>query len=85
MTKQIKKTTTNKRFTPKSLATSLTLISLASLTLSGCSNMNIDSSDDKIQQAVVPTVDNTITLAQVTQDVTYLASDALQGRSNFHP
>ncbi|ALO35049.1 peptidase M23 [Colwellia sp. MT41] len=85
------RTTMNKRFKPVALATSITLISLASLSLTGCNNVNLahdaepifTPSADQTQKSVAASVDNTITLAQITKDVSYLASDALKGRNNF--
>jgi len=76
-------TNNKKRLNGVALATSLALVSAASLSLSGCSNMDILSSDKQVQTAEVVTVDNTITLEQITKDVTYLASDELRGRDNF--
>ncbi len=57
--------------------------SIALLSISGCSNTNIVSSDEASPPEQAVTIDNTITLAQVTNDVTFLASDELRGRSNF--
>ena len=76
-------TNNKKRLNGVALATSLALVSAASLSLSGCSNMDFLSSDKQAQTAEVVTVDNTITLEQITKDVTYLASDELRGRDNF--
>ena len=81
-TKTMNRTCTKVRLKPVILATSLTLISLASLSLTGCSNINLGSGEDT-QQSVKASLDNTITLAQVTKDVSYLASDELKGRNNF--
>lgn len=78
MTKIIK----NNYLKPAALATSLSLLSLASLSLTGCSNLELNVSDTE-EKTVVATLDNTITLEQVTKDVTYLASDTLKGRDNF--
>jgi len=77
------KSTHNKRLKPVALATSLTLLSLASLSLTGCSNMDSTFDDKGAKESAVVSIDNTITLAQVTKDVTYLASDDLKGRDNF--
>ena len=77
------KNTPNKRLKPVAFATSLTLLSLASLSLSGCSNTELALGTDNAQTNVPAAVDSIITLEQVTQDVTYLASDTLKGRSNF--
>ncbi|KGJ87798.1 M20/M25/M40 family metallo-hydrolase [Colwellia psychrerythraea] len=68
------------RLKPVTLARSLTLLSLASLSITGCSNINLGFDDDKTVNA---TLENTITLEQVTKDVSYLASNELQGRDNF--
>lgn len=73
---------TKMRLKPVVLATSLTLLSLASLSLTGCSNIDFGSGENS-QQSVEANIDNTITLGQVTKDVTYLASDDLKGRNNF--
>ncbi|WP_291617308.1 M20/M25/M40 family metallo-hydrolase [Colwellia sp.] len=73
---------TKVRLKPVILATSLTLVALASLSLTGCSNIDFGSGENS-QKSVEANIDNTITLAQVTKDVTYLASDELKGRSNF--
>jgi len=73
----------NRRLKPVALATSLTLLSLASLSLTGCSNMDLTLDEKTTKDNPVISVDNTITLAQVTKDVTYLASDELKGRDNF--
>ena len=75
-------TRTKMHLKPIALATSLTLLSLASLSLTGCSNIDFGSGKNS-QQSVPASIDNTITLAQVTKDVTYLASDELKGRDNF--
>ncbi len=77
------KATYNKHLKPVALATSLSLLSLASLSLSGCSNMDLTLDDNAAKENTVVSIDNTITLAQVTKDVTYLASDELKGRDNF--
>lgn len=81
MTKITTKITTSTRtkmpLKPVVLATSLTLLSLA-----GCNNINLGPGEDS-QQSVQASIENTITLAQVTKDVTYLASDELKGRNNF--
>ncbi|PKG83983.1 peptidase M23 [Colwellia sp. 75C3] len=88
MTKTANKIT-NKRLKPVALATSLTLIALASLSLTSCSNVDLGLDSEKsnvIDDAklnTVATIDNTITLEQITKDVTYLASDELKGRDNF--
>ena len=80
---------TNKRLKPVALATSLTLIALASLSLTSCSNVDLglDSETSNVTEdakvSAVATIDNTITLDQITKDVTYLASDELKGRDNF--
>jgi hypothetical protein len=39
--------------------------------------------NDSTKKSTLASIDNTITLAQVTKDVTYLASDTLKGRDNF--
>ena len=60
--------------------------SIALLSITGCSTSstnNLASSEKAASPAKVVTVDNTITLAQVTRDVSFLASDELRGRSNF--
>jgi hypothetical protein len=77
------KNTYNNRLKSAALATSLTLISLASLSLSGCSHLDLASGDESATEDVSVSIDNTITLEQVTKDVTYLASDELKGRDNF--
>lgn len=59
------------------------LITIASLSLSSCSNINVDFNSETAEQSALKTIDNNITLAQVTKDVTYLASDELKGRDNF--
>lgn len=76
------KNNNNKGFKPVVLVTSLSMISLVCLSLTGCSNMDLTFSDDKVAKSAA-TVNDTITLAQVTKDVTYLASDELKGRNNF--
>jgi hypothetical protein len=43
----------------------------------------VDVAVDNNKNKPVASIDNTITLAQVTKDVTYLASDELKGRDNF--
>ncbi|WP_026301388.1 M20/M25/M40 family metallo-hydrolase [Colwellia piezophila] len=87
MTKRTIKISTNerksKRLKPVVLATSLTLMALASLSLTGCSNMDLGLDSEETKQSVKPSIHNTITLEQVTKDVTYLASDELKGRNNF--
>ncbi len=75
---------TNKRLKPVALAASLTLVTLASLSLTGCSNMNLGFGG-QTNKSVAATLDNTLTLAKITEDVSYLASDELEGRSNFTP
>ncbi|MCP4992087.1 MAG: M20/M25/M40 family metallo-hydrolase [Colwellia sp.] len=67
---------------PVALATSLILLSLASLSLTGCSHMETTPAHSDKSPATM-SIDNTITLEQVTKDVTYLASDELKGRDNF--
>ncbi len=89
LTKIITKTIIKKRLKPVGLATSLTLIALASLSLTSCSNMDLDQKSEStnasadVKPNTLATIDNTITLSQVTKDVTYLASDELKGRDNF--
>jgi len=73
----------NKRLKPINLAISLALLSLASLSLTGCSNMDLTLDDKNAKDSPLVSIDNTITLAQVTKDVSYLASDELKGRDNF--
>ena len=73
---------TNKRLKPVALATSLTLMSLASLSLTGCSNINLGLGEQTNKNVPV-TLDETITLENITEDVRYLASDELKGRNNF--
>ncbi|HCM46250.1 MAG TPA: peptidase M23 [Colwellia sp.] len=84
MTKKAK-LISNTRLKPVVLATTLTLIALASLSLTSCSNMDLgqDSKKSNATADAKPTLDSTITLAQITKDVTYLASDELKGRDNF--
>ncbi|AAZ24898.1 M28 family peptidase [Colwellia psychrerythraea] len=84
MTLTTTKNMTNKRLKPVVLATSITLLSLASLSLTGCSNMHLGF-DEKTEESASVTVDDTITLEQITKDVSYLASNNLQGRNNFTP
>ncbi len=81
MTKKIK----NNALKPVSLAKSISLAVLASLSLTSCSNMDLGLSSETTEGKKVPvaSIDNTITLEQVTKDVTYLASDELKGRDNF--
>ncbi len=57
--------------------------SIALLSITGCSTYNVANNEKANSSVEAVTVDNTITLAQVTQDVTFLASDELRGRSNF--
>lgn len=73
---------TNIRLKPVALATSLTLMSLASVSLTGCSTMDLGLGEETKKDAAI-TLDNTITLAQITKDVSYLASNELKGRNNF--
>jgi len=75
--------TNYKRLKPVALITSLSLLSLASLSLSGCSNIGFGASSTDKATAKSVTLDETITLEQITKDVTYLASDDLKGRNNF--
>ena len=84
MTKNTTKSMTNKHVKSASLAASLTLLTLASLSLTGCNSINLGFGDKANKNAAI-TLDDTITLEQVTQDVTYLASDELEGRHNFTP
>ncbi len=84
MTLKTTKNMTNKRLKPVALVASITLLSLASLSLTGCSNMHLGF-DEKTKEGLPVTVDDTITLEQITKDVSYLASDDLQGRNNFTP
>ena len=73
------------------LLSSLILATSASLLLNSCSNNIKDNSRDtstsidnyKADNPSKISIDDTITLAQVTKDVSYLASDDLKGRSNF--
>jgi ABC-type antimicrobial peptide transport system permease subunit len=73
------------------LLSSLILATSTSLLLNGCSNNIKDNSRDtstsidnyKADNPDEISIDDTITLAQVTKDVSYLASDDLKGRSNF--
>jgi aminopeptidase YwaD len=77
------------RLKPVVLASSLTLITLASLSLISCSNIGLDldsqatNATGDTKKNTIPTIEDTITLEQITQDVTYLASDELKGRDNF--
>ncbi len=84
MTNNTTNTMTNKHVKSASLAASLTLLTLASLSLTGCNTINLGFGD-KANKNVATTLDDTITLERVTQDVTYLASDELEGRHNFTP
>ena len=84
MTKNTTNSMTNKHVKSASLAASLTLLTLASLSLTGCNSINLGFGDKANKNAAI-TLDDTITLEQVTQDVTYLASDELEGRHNFTP
>jgi len=77
------KSTYKKPLSPIALAISLTLASLASLSLTGCSQNQLTSTDESTKNNASVSIDSTITLEQVTKDVTYLASDELQGRDNF--
>jgi len=79
------KNTYTKRLKPVALATSFALMSLAGLSLTGCSHMELTSGDESAKNDTAVSIDNTITLEQVTKDVTYLASDELKGRDNFTP
>ncbi|MBU2872235.1 M28 family peptidase [Colwellia sp. E2M01] len=74
---------TNQKLKPVTFATQLTCLSLASLLLTSCSHLN--SYVENSQASASATLDNTITLTQVTNDVAYLSSDALKGRDNFSP
>ncbi len=73
------------------LLSSLILATSAGLLLNGCSNNIKDNSKDtstsidnyKADNLDKISIDETITLDQVTKDVSYLASDDLKGRSNF--
>lgn len=80
MTKKSVEKSAIKRLNP-ALATYLTLIALASLSLSSCSTINLGFGSDTAKQKTA--IDNNITLEQITKDVSYLASDELQGRNNF--
>lgn len=84
MTKNTTNVMTNKQRKSASLAASLTLLTLASLTLTGCNTVNLGFGEAAKETPAI-TLDETITLEQVTQDVTYLASDELEGRHNFTP
>lgn len=77
------KTLHNKRLKPVALATSLTLLSLASLSLTGCSNVDLSLAQRSDNNVKTTSIEENITLAQVTKDVSYLASDELKGRDNF--
>ncbi|GAA0819915.1 hypothetical protein GCM10009111_24610 [Colwellia asteriadis] len=61
----------------------LSLAIALSISLTGC--VNEEKSDNQTQalQATETSLDNTINLTQITKDVTYLASDELNGRGNF--
>ena len=75
-----------KRSKPKSLAINLLRITIASLCLTSCSNIKIDSNPESPSQTskeTITAINSTITLANVTHDVSYLASDELKGRDNF--
>ena len=74
------------------LLSSLILATSAGLLLNGCSHSNTTANakdtlastvSAKANNLEVVSIDDTITLAQVTKDVSYLASDELKGRSNF--
>lgn len=84
MTKNTTKVMTKKQVKSTTLVASLTLLSLASLSLTGCSAIDLGFGQEAEKSAPV-TLNDTITLEQVTQDVTYLASDELEGRHNFTP
>lgn len=56
------------------------LISIFFGSLTSCTNTGDSTSTDNNYS-----IDETITLEQVTKDVSYLASDKLQGRGNFSP
>ncbi|MEY8197944.1 MAG: M28 family peptidase [Colwellia sp.] len=75
---------TNKHLKAVALATSLTLLSLASLSLTGCSNMTLRLGEET-KKNVPLTLDDTITLEGISKDVSYLASNELKGRNNFTP
>ena len=79
------KITTNQRV--KSLTSQLMLLSLLCLALISCSHFDVavDPHNKVISPEEASFVNNPITLAQVTQDISYLASDALQGRGNLSP
>ncbi len=87
------KTTTVKSIGASRLCTlvpSIVLVTATSIMLNGCSlNKLTASSKDNSDLAVnvnstkKANVDKTITLAQVTKDVSYLASDELKGRGNY--
>ncbi len=72
-----------KGINPVAVAASLTLLLFASLSLTGCSNTNLLSGKTPQEVAKDVNIDDTITLEQVTRDVTFLASDELRGRNNF--
>lgn len=75
-TKKITKLLTKTRLKP------VALVTLASLSLVGCSNIDLGFGNTT-EKSVKASLDNTITLEQVTKDVSYLASDELKGRDNF--
>lgn len=64
----------------RKVALPITMITIASLSLSSCSNINVTFNADSAEYNAI---NNNITLAQITKDVTYLASDELKGRDNF--
>jgi len=74
------------------LLRSLILVTSAGLLLNGCSHSKftantkdttVSTINNKADNLDIVSIDDTITLAQVTKDVSYLASDDLKGRSNF--
>ncbi|TYK64923.1 M28 family metallopeptidase [Colwellia echini] len=72
---------TNQQFKPLNVVTQLTLFTVTSVVLTSCTHLGYDQS--QVNHTPSPTLDNTITLSQVSNDVAYLSSDAMQGRDNF--
>lgn len=79
---------TKKWLKPVALASYLIPLALVCTFLIGCNNKYFTLDKDKVEHGAksnLATIDNIITLAQVTKDVSYLASDELKGRDNFSP
>jgi len=79
---KLTQTRSKKRLKNVTLATSLALIAISTLSISGCTNIDLGFGKNT-QESTKISIDNTITLEQITKDVSYLASDDLKGRNNF--